>query len=198
MDNPFNNIISVMKEEGKKLNPPSIILATVTHIKVAGDKIEEIRIKFNNIEVDEDNIVIADYLMPRVKRRYKIPKQTVNDDSGKGEYSHFSFNTDENKNGVDGVDNDGVGLSPSYTEIAEGQTELVAKHAPTHRIVLQGFDHYHEFESMQIKEELKHQPFESEGHILLTDTLRVGDLVAVMSTVDRQTYFILARVVRLG
>lgn len=89
MDNPFNNIIGVMKEEGKKLNPPSIILATVTHIKVAGDKIEEIRIKFNNIEVDEDNIVIADYLMPKVKRRYKIPKQTVNDDTGKGSIHTF-------------------------------------------------------------------------------------------------------------
>lgn len=195
---PYSMLIKAIRQEGSKFNPPSIILAEVTHVKVTSKGLTELKVKFNNIEVDQRDILVADYLLPKYKRRYRIPKQSGNEDTGAAQYSHFSFNTADLDliNAGNAVNDDNNTIAGNYTETATGTTEMAS--VTNSAFLTNGHDHNHNFTGSEVSELINNNPFASEGHLFYTDTLRRGDLVAVVPTYDRQKYFILARVVKMG
>lgn len=67
MQNPYVELLSTMREQGKSVNPPSIKLAEVVSSP------PEIIIKMGDLQIDKDNILIADYLLPEYKREITIP-----------------------------------------------------------------------------------------------------------------------------
>lgn len=130
MENPFADMLTIMREQGARDNPPTIQVATVVSPPPG------IAIVLGELQVDKDNILIADYLLPNYQRKITIPETSATG----------SVNTN----------------TPPPPE-----------------------PHVHNITKVGIPS----------GDIKLTDTLKIGDKVAVMSTADRQTYIILAKVV---
>ncbi|MGB9813537.1 MAG: DUF2577 domain-containing protein [Thermovenabulum sp.] len=131
--NPYSTLIKIMREQGAKYNPPSIQIGQVISPP------PNIVIKIGDLQVDKDNILIADYLLPTYQRQISIPMTS------------------------------GAGIMSS---------EIVGDHGT----------HTHTIYQLEI----------SQGKIQTQDTLKSGDLVAVMPTEDRQTYIVLAKVVSLS
>lgn len=131
-DNPYSTMIKLMQKHGAKYNPPSIQIGQVISPP------PNIIIKIGDLQVDKDNILIADYLLPNYQRQITIPETTA---------------------------------TGTMT------TELTGSpYAHTHTMTEVGI----------------------QGKIQFTDTLKAGDTVVVMPTEDRQTYILLARLVRLN
>lgn len=78
VNNPYSEIIGLMMEQGSKYNPPSIQLAEV--LVPPPDLI----IKMGDIQVDKNNILIADYLLKEYKRSYYANGKIVFNDSDCG------------------------------------------------------------------------------------------------------------------
>lgn len=132
-DDPYSTLVRIMREQGAKYNPPTIQIGKV----IAPPP--NLVIKIGDLQIDKDNILIADYLLPNYQRQISIPMT-----SGAGTMS----------------------------------SEIVGDHGA----------HTHTIYQLEI----------SQGEIQILDTLKTGDLVAVMPTGDRQTYIVLAKVVSLG
>ena len=64
-DNPFNQLIQFMREEGGYYNPPSILLAEVVNPSPLVIKIGD------DLQVDGDNLKVADYLVANYEREIK-------------------------------------------------------------------------------------------------------------------------------
>ncbi|KXS42842.1 MAG: hypothetical protein AWU54_1190 [Candidatus Frackibacter sp. T328-2] len=157
-EDPLGKILGAMRQEGKRDNPPSLILAEV----VASPP--DIIIKFNGIEVDKDNIYIADYLLKEYKRKFYVNKS---DTDVEGQSGTLNMDMDTNEG--------------SFT----GLTKPKSDGDPAH---LHDLDFW---KTTSNKFKI------NDGVITLNSTLQPGDLVAVMPTYDRQSYFILARVVSM-
>lgn len=188
-DNAFVKIIELMRKQGKYYNPPTILLAEVSHVKVNPDTniLEELKIKVNEIEIDQEHIIIADHLLPEYHREYANPKEYTDDD-GEAKKTQLTFDTDEASR--DGMSFRGEG-------VANGNT---GKDAITTGLGATPYPHGHPVKDLPIEVErlqFTEQPFFVHGRIIWKDTLRVHDIVAVMPTYDGQTFIILARVVRL-
>jgi hypothetical protein len=131
-DNPYSTMIKLMQEHGAKYNPPAIQIGQVISPP------PNIVIKIGDLQIDKDNILIADYLLPNYQRQIAIPETTA--------------------------------TGTMTTELSD------SPYSHTHTITQVGI----------------------QGRIQFTDTLNAGDIVAVMPTEDRQTYIILAKLVRLN
>ncbi|HEX3030515.1 MAG TPA: DUF2577 family protein [Clostridia bacterium] len=77
-NNPYSEMLSIMQEHGSKYNPPSIQLAEV----IAPPP--DIIIKFGDIQVDKNNILIADYLLKDYNRAYYANGRLVFKDENLG------------------------------------------------------------------------------------------------------------------
>lgn len=76
LDNPYSGLINLMREQGSKYNPPGLILGEVKSPP------PQINIKVGDIQLDKDNLYIADYLLPNYKRDYILEGTlTLNDTS---------------------------------------------------------------------------------------------------------------------
>jgi len=64
-DNPFNQLIQFMREEGGYYNPPSILLAEVVTPSPLVIKIGD------DLQIDKDNLKVADYLVANYEREIK-------------------------------------------------------------------------------------------------------------------------------
>ena len=62
MQNPYAELLSAMQRQGASLNPPGIRLAEVVSPP------PDIVIKMGELQVDKNNILIADYMLPGYKR----------------------------------------------------------------------------------------------------------------------------------
>lgn len=136
-------IMEVMKEVGSSNKLPEIEIGTIVHVEETEDRLVDIKVKINDLEITKDNLYISDHLIKEHKR--KIRTDTI--------------------------------LKPKII-------------APTNSVNDGGRDassHLHELESLKI----------IDSNIYTRDTLKVGDLVSVLATRDRQTYFVLNRMVRL-
>lgn len=204
-DNPYSALIKIMREQGAKYNPPSIQIGQVISPP------PNIIIKIGDLQVDKDNILIADYLLPNYKRHITIP--TVDKASGslQGEISGASVRDHEphmhNVTKIGLQDRDATitihADSGTFTT-ADGQKALTqfdiisqstitmptgTADGEVSSVTLSSHGiHSHELTSLGI----------SNASMLWEDTLNAGDIVAVMPTEDRQTYIILARLVRLN
>lgn len=71
MKDPFLEMINVIKNKGAAFNPPSIQLGTVISP-------EPLVIKLGGIQIDKDNILIADYLLKDYIREYQSSSNKAN------------------------------------------------------------------------------------------------------------------------
>ena len=120
--NPFSDLVAIMRDQGSAYNPTSIQLAEVINPP------PNLIIKFGDLEIDKDFILIADYLLDSYKRQITIPSTSASGTAGDHSISSISI---------------------------------------------------------------------PNGEIDFKDTLKKGDLLAVMPTQDKQKYIIIAKVVSL-
>jgi hypothetical protein len=130
-DNPYSKLIEQMKKQGATSNPPSVQIGEVISPN-------PLTIRIGDLQIDKDNILIADYLLKDYKRKIKIPEV-----------------------------------------VATGETNNVS--------VGDHGTHKHSVDKIGI----------NEVEIIFLDAFKQGDKLAVLSTEDKQTYIILARVVSL-
>lgn len=121
-DNPYSKLLDIMSRAGGKNNPPSIEIATVIQ------EPPNLVVKIRELEIDKDNLLIADYLLENHSRKMAFQ--------------------------------DG---SPTGSTLVSG-------------------DHSHGIASIGVETEF-----------VTKCTLRKGDIVAVLPTVDKQLFIILAR-----
>ncbi|MFZ5987089.1 MAG: DUF2577 family protein [Bacillota bacterium] len=147
INNPYTEMIGMMREHGSKYNPPSIHLAEV--LAPPPDLI----IKLGDIQVDKNNILIADYLLSEYKRAYYANGRII-------------FN--------------------------DGDCGGITKEACSH-------PHSHLMSTIEVDTTDYHIEGGGESgddkYLWFKDTLKKGDLLAVMPTCDMQVYIVLARVV---
>lgn len=171
--NPYAEIIKMMRTHGEKNNPPSIQLGEV--ISPPADII----IKLGDIEITKENILIADFLLEGYTRTFEATGsiQIQKNDDGK-------ITLTDSDCGRTSIDNVGF----------VGDGKLITD------------PHFHSVSSISIETDdftIESDNFNAEGDdknngkcFKFTDTLKKGDIVAVMPTYDMQMYIILARVVR--
>ena len=142
--NPYSEIIKLIQIYGASYNPPSIQIGEVISPP------PDIVIRVGDLQVDKDNILISDYLLPNYKRQFEIPETS----EAKITTEAYIDNDFENVHSI-------TYKNPITNETLEGTIGL-------------------------------------KGEMMLTDTLQQGDIIAVLPTEDRQTYIILARLVKLN
>lgn len=62
-DNPYSKMLDIMSSRGGKNNPPSVEIATVTQ------EPPSLMVKIRELEIDNDNLLIADYLLENHSRK---------------------------------------------------------------------------------------------------------------------------------
>lgn len=70
-DNPYSKMIEIMKNKGASSNPPSIQIGEVI------EPPPNLVIKVNDLQVDKDNILIADYLLKEHQRKTTIRGERI-------------------------------------------------------------------------------------------------------------------------
>lgn len=140
-ENPYSKMIEIMKRQGTSLNPPSIQIAEVI------EPPPNLIVKVNDLQIDKDNILIADYLLKEYQRKITI----------RGERIKFRKNN------------------------PVGETEISSNHSHPLK--------YIDVDGVPIEIDAKAES----SYIQTEDTLKKGDLLAVMPVQDRQLYIILAR-----
>lgn len=58
VNNPYSELLGVMRRQGGKSNPPSIQIGIILSVS-------PLVIKINNLQIDKDNILIADTLLKK-------------------------------------------------------------------------------------------------------------------------------------
>lgn len=124
-ENPFSKIIEEMRKQGEKANPPSVQIGQIISS-------QPLVIRIGDLQVDEDNILIADYLLKDYKKTASIK---------------------------------GVSLTGSTSTSK---------------------NHKHNLTSLDINQSV----------INFSSNLNNGDNLAVLATSDKQTYIILAKLVK--
>lgn len=145
-NNPYTEILQMIRAHGSKYNPPSIQLAEVLAPP------PNLIIKLGDIQVKKESIFIADYLLQYYRREYYANGDLKFSDPS------CSGSTDKRSDG----------------------------------------DSPHDHGVISITVETGDFKIKGEGgeYLYFTDTLKPGDLLAVMPTYDMQTYIVLAKVVR--
>lgn len=64
--NPYTGIIGLMRKHGADLNPAPVMLGIVSAAS------PDLKIKFGDLEVDKDNLLLADYLLDDYTRDIAI------------------------------------------------------------------------------------------------------------------------------
>lgn len=98
-DNPYSKMIEIMKNKGASFNPPSIQIGEVI------EPPPNLVVKVNDLQIDKDNILIADYLLEEHQRKITI----------KGENIHFTQSTPVGT--TDSVNDGGTGASSHSHDI---------------------------------------------------------------------------------
>lgn len=61
MSDPYSLMLSLMEKQGSKFNPPSLTLGTVINVS-------PILIKIGSLQIDKDNLLIAEHLLSYTKK----------------------------------------------------------------------------------------------------------------------------------
>ena len=70
-DNPYSKLIEIMKVKGSSSNPPSIQIAEVISPP------PNLIIKIGDLQLDKNNVLIADYLLKEHKRKITIRGERI-------------------------------------------------------------------------------------------------------------------------
>ncbi|WP_240951473.1 DUF2577 domain-containing protein [Caldanaerobacter subterraneus] len=119
-------MLKIIREQGAYHNPPPIQIGEVISPP------PNIKIRVGDLQLDRDDVLIADYLLADYARQIELKNVT---------------------------------LQSTLSTVAE---------------------HTHTIDSFQI----------NQANLKLKDTLKTGDLVALLATADRQTFIVLCKVVK--
>jgi hypothetical protein len=78
VNNPYTDMLMAMQRQGAKLNPPSIQIASV----VASPP--NLIIKIGELQIDKNNIYVADFLLSNYQREISIPESTATGTTSNG------------------------------------------------------------------------------------------------------------------
>lgn len=74
LDNPYSSLIELFREQGAKYNAPDLMIGEILTV-------EPLTIKVGGIQLDKDNLYIADYLLKDYEREY-ISESKINIEDG--------------------------------------------------------------------------------------------------------------------
>lgn len=74
--NPFSSLIEIMREQGSFNNSPDLMIGEILNSP------PNIAIKVGDIQLDKDNLYIADYLLEDYKRKIQIKEESLISHSG--------------------------------------------------------------------------------------------------------------------
>ena len=83
--NPINNLYAVMRRQGAKLNPPAVQIGQV--ISPPPDLV----IKIGDLQIDKDNILLADYLNEGYQRTESLASTAATGQTTDGTISSIGF-----------------------------------------------------------------------------------------------------------
>lgn len=82
-DNPYSKMLDIMSRAGGKNNPPSIEIATVIQ------EPPNLIVKIRELEIDNDNLLIADYLLENHSRQIAFQEDSpIGSTLVSGDHSH--------------------------------------------------------------------------------------------------------------
>lgn len=87
LDNPYSSLIEIFREQGAKYNAPDLMIGEVLTE-------EPLTIKVGDIQLDKDNLYIADYLLKDYEREY-ISESKINIQDGSASGSTSNTNISE-------------------------------------------------------------------------------------------------------
>ena len=159
---PYVEIITMMQKEGAKSNPPSFCLGKV----VSETPLE---IKVDELLLDTDDFLIADYLIEGYKRSLQVTSQGTMSNHGESSIQGNLISSTQNTSGGSG--------DHSFAS---------HNHSISNQATLNG-----------IGESNGHYTLSGESEVEYKGYLKKGDLLALMPMDGEQLYIVLCKVVSL-
>lgn len=178
--NPYSDLVNLMRKQGAVYNPPAVQLAKVLTPP------PNLTIQTGDIQIDKDNILIADYLLADYKRAYHM--------EGKLHLSASDTNAEDNLSGATNIKAHSHTVSGSSPEGSVTGTAASVDHDHTIKNITINTEDFNAHGDG--KDPIVNDKTAPDTYFAFKDTLKKGDIVAVMPTEDRQTYIILSRLVR--
>ena len=200
LDNAYSGIINIMREQGTKYNAPALMLGEVISS-------EPILIKAGDIQLDKDNLYIADYLMPDYSREASLTGSISFSSSNVGgstdartfEHSHtiasHSHTVEAHSHTVDSHSHTAtVDDKTGSTNSVSGSTNSVG--GSTNEVSLstdtKTHTHVHDITSISVNAD----DLTAEGKFELTNSgLRPGDKVAIQQLQGTNKFVVFCRLI---
>lgn len=160
---PYVEIIMMMQKEGAKSNPPSFCLGQIVSIA-------PLTIKVDELLLEQDDFLIADYLVEGYKRSLQVTSQGTMTNNGNSSMNGTLVSSTQNTSGGSGEDS-----FASHNHSINNQATLNGSCESTGPYTLSG------------ESEVEFKPY-----------LKKGDLLALMPMDGEQLYIVLCKVVSLG
>ena len=186
LDNAYSGIIGIMREQGTKYNAPALMLGEVISAN-------PLLIKVGDIQLDKDNLYVADYLMPGYSREASLTgsisfsTSNVSGSTDEQTFSH-SHNVDSHSHTVEAhshtatVD-DKVGTTDSVV----GATGSFSGATDTKDYV-----HSHNLTSISVSA----SNLSANGTLELVNSgLRAGDKVAIQQLQNTNKFIVYCRLI---
>ena len=162
-DTPIAKIVKIMRSEGAKDNPPSLCLGEIVSIT-------PLTIKVDELLLEQDDFLIADYLVEGYKRSLQVTSQGTMTNNGNSNMKGTLVSSTQNTSGGSGEDS-----FASHNHSINNQATLNGSCESTGPYTLSG------------ESEVEFKPY-----------LKKGDLLALMPMDGEQLYIVLCKVVSLG
>ena len=168
LDNAYSGIINIMREQGTKYNAPALMLGEVINAN-------PLLIKAGDIQLDKDNLYVADYLMPGYSREASLT-------------GSISFSTSNVSGSTDTRtythSHDIASHSHSATECSIGGTSL-STDTQTHT-------HVHDITRLSVIAD----DLTADGTLELTNGgLKAGDMVAIQQLQGTNKFVVFCRLI---
>lgn len=83
-ENPYSNLIGIIQKQGASSNPPTLQIGIVI------EPPPNLIIRVNDLPIDKDNILIADYLLKGHRRRITIPEVSTTGETNEADGHNHS------------------------------------------------------------------------------------------------------------
>ena len=159
---PYSGLIAMMQKEGAKSNPPSFCLGEIVSIS-------PLTIKVDELLLEQDDFLIADYLVEGYKRSIQVTSQGTMTNNGNSRMNGTLVSSTQNTSGGSGDDS-----FASHNHSINNQATFNGSYESTGQYTLSG------------ESEVEFKPY-----------LKKGDLLALMPMDGEQLYIVLCKVVSL-
>ena len=168
LDNAYSGIINIMREQGTKYNAPALMLGEVVNAN-------PLLIKVGDIQLDKDNLYVADYLMSGYSREANLTGSISFSSSNVGGSTNSS--TYEHSHNI-------ASHTHSATECSIGGTSL-STDSKTHT-------HAHDITRISVIAD----DLTADGILELTNNgLRAGDMVAIQQLQGTNKFVVFCRLI---